>query len=302
MPADQTMPFFIVGAQRSGTTMLRLMLNSHSRLCVPFESVFIPEFYKKLECYGDLNLPDNSRALAEAVAAHPFVIKGQLMPNLQEILDKKPTTYPAMIDAIFSSLAAARGKVRWGDKTPSYIVEMDVLWKIFPECRFVHLIRDGRDVALSLRSLSWGTRDLIRSAQNWCWKVALGRKMGQMIPQHYLEVRYEDLVTNPSEILTRICNFLGENFEVAMLHYPETAIAEMPAKSLQWHRMSVVAPDARKIGAWRAKMSQDDQIIFDDVAGSMLEECGYQRVKRKHTLTSRIRLAQYALLGRAWGQ
>lgn len=292
-------PFFVVGAQRSGTTMLRLMLNQHSRLCVPFESAFIPDFHRRLAEFGDLAQPAHLRALLDAIAATPFVVKGRLVPDVQAVLERKPAAYPQLVDAIFSTLAAARGKPRWGDKTPSYVTEMDVLWELFPGCKFIHLVRDGRDVALSLRGLSWGSKDLVRVAQDWRWKVTLGRKMGEMVRDHYLEVRYEDLVRSPRFVLATVCDFLGEAFEPALLDYPRSAADEMPAQSLGWHRSSVSAPDASKADGWRTQMRPADQIVFDEVAGATLEAFGYERVRRPRSIASRLRFARYALLGQA---
>lgn len=296
---SQVVPFFVVGAQRSGTTMLRLMLNQHSRLSVPFESVFIPEFFRRLHEFGDLTQPANMSALLDAIGAHPFVVKGRLIPDPAAVLVRNPETYPQLIDAIFSELATSRGKVRWGDKTPSYVLDMEILWLLFPRCKFVHLIRDGRDVATSLRNVSWGSKDLVKLARDWSWKVTLGRKMGEMIPQNYLEVHYEQLVRSPESTLARICQFLGEPFEEAMLRYPETAEMDMPAASLGWHGSSVSAPDEAKLQAWRHGMSQSDQIVFEQVAGATLEMFGYELRSLRPTIKSRIKLARYALLGHA---
>lgn len=297
--SDNSTPFFIVGSQRSGTTMLRLMLNQHSRLCVPFESAFIPEFSKRLKEFGDLTRQENMAQLLTAICHNPFVEKGNLVPDPGAVLAKNPQSYPAVINAIFTELALRHRKPRWGDKTPGYEQEINLLWSLFPGCRFIHLIRDGRDVALSLRSLSWGSRDLIQSARDWAWKVMLGRKMGSMIPGHYLEVHYETLVTQPAESLAKICEFLDEPFEEEMLGYHHSAEAFMPPDSLRWHQSSVSTPDPAKVGLWRTAMSPADQFVFERVAGEALELFGYERPLLQPTLGNRIRLARYALLGHA---
>lgn len=295
----ESAPFFLVGAQRSGTTMLRLMLNRHSRLCVPFESVFIPEFFQRLPEFGDLTSGHNIARLLDEIVRHPFVQKGRLVSDPDAVLAHNPQSYAALVGAIFSQLARDRGKPRWGDKTPSYVLDMDVLWHLFPGCKFVHLVRDGRDVAASLRTLSWGSRNLIKSARDWRWKVTLGRKMGEMIPGHYMEVRYEDLVLESAETLASICAFLGEEFEAAMLDFYESAVTEMPAESMRWHRSSVSAPDSGKVQTWRNTMTLSDQIVFEQVAGDTLAMFGYERTPSRPTIGSRIRFARYAILGRA---
>lgn len=291
-------PFFVVGAQRSGTTMLRLMLNQHSHLCVPFESVFIPALYRRLHEFDNLRESALIEALLTAISDDPWVRKGGLIPDRSKVLSQQPKDYASLVDAIFTAYAQTQHKVRWGDKTPGYVIDIDVLCALFPDCRIIHLVRDGRDVVLSLAGLSWGSRDLFRNAADWRWKTLLGRKMGNMIGAHYLEVRYEDLVTHPSQTLERICDFLGENFEPGMLNYPLSAEQIMPRQSLRWHRSSVSAPDPSKAFHWRTRMPLSDQIVFEDVAGDALELFGYDRIRHKHTFGSRVRFARYALLGR----
>lgn len=290
-------PFFVVGAQRSGTTMLRLMLNQHSELCVPFESVFIPAFYRRLNEYGDLRAQESMERLLDDIIADPWVQKAKLVPDRQAVLAQEPVDYAGLVDAIFGAYAQAQGKSRWGDKTPGYVEDLDLINRLFPECRVIHLVRDGRDVALSLAGVSWGSRDLIKNAADWRWKAVLGRKMGGLMGPRYLEVFYEDLVSNPREVLGEICDFLGAEYEDSMLRYSEAAQGEMPARSLRWHRSSIAPPDRSKVQAWRAHMPLSDQIVFDDVAGDALDLFGYQRVRRQRTWSSRIRYAQYALRG-----
>lgn len=279
--------------------MLRLMLNRHSRLNVPFESGFIPEFYHRLGEFGDLSRRANVSAILEEISRNPFVAKGNLLPDQDAVLNATPQTYSELIHAIFKELAHHRGKVRWGDKTPSYVEDIDILWALFPGCKIIHLIRDGRDVASSLRTLSWGSRDLTKLARDWRWMVMLGRKMGTMIPDHYLEVHYESLVDRPEHTLSQICDFLGETYEADMLRYHEDAESAMPAISMRWHASSVRAPDPSKAQSWRSTMSNADRIVFEEIAGDALRMFGYELSRLNPTISSRLRFAQYTLLGHA---
>jgi hypothetical protein len=296
---EKMSPFFVVGSHRSGTTMLRLMLNRHSRLDVPFESDFIPLFYHRQGKFGALSRPENVAKMLDEISRNKFVIKGDLIPDKDAVLRQAPGSYPTLVDAIFSAHAASRGKVRWGDKTPGYVEEMEVLWRLFPGCRFIHLVRDGRDVANSLRKLSWGSRNLVKLAEDWRWKVTLGHKMGKMIPGYYLEVRYEDLVRQPDATLNEICDFIGESYEPSMLGFHEDAESEMPETSLRWHRSSVAAPNPEKVQSWRSSMSREDQVIFERVAGDALEMFGYERLSSEPTFRSRLQFYRYSLFGHA---
>jgi hypothetical protein len=292
-------PFFLVGAQRSGTTMLRLMLNRHAAFAVPFESEFIPGFHARLSDYGDLRRPEDRRRMLDAIADTPFVQKGRLVPDKEAVLRRTGEGgYAELVDAVFSEYAVRQGKRRWGDKTPGYVTRLDLLWQLFPGCRIVHLVRDGRDVALSLRRVDWGSTHVPRVAEDWRWKTTLAHKMGRMLGDHYLEVRYEDLVSAPEIELRRICRFLGESYDPMMLRYPETARAEIPDDSMQWHATSVRAPDPEKAYAWKRSMSHADQVLFEHVAGDALARFGYERVHDRPTLRSRAKALYYTLLKR----
>lgn len=290
-------PFFVVGAQRSGTTMLRLMLNHHSRLCVPFESVFIPEFHERLDEYGDLAESTNLAKLVTDIAQHSFVERGALLPDPTAVLNARPASYADVVDTIFRSYAESQGKVRWGDKTPSYVTEIDVLRRLFPSCKVIHLVRDGRDVALSHSRTSWGSRHLPTVARDWSWKTTLARKMGGMLQDDYLEVDYETLVLNSASTLQTICDFLGEEFEEQMLDYHRDAEKKMPEKSKEWHRNSMSRPNADKVQEWKRNMPLSDRIIFDEIAGDTLESFGYERVTEQ-TLLSKLKRVYYSTVVR----
>jgi hypothetical protein len=294
----QAQPFFVVGAQRSGTTMLRLMLNQHPHLCVPFESGFIPVFERRLGQYGDLRDPRNAARLVRDIAAYPKVSKGELLADPEAVLGQPITGYPDLVRAIFTVYAERKGKARWGDKTPAYVTELDVLWRLFPGCRILHLVRDGRDVALSVRRLSWGSRNLPHIAADWAGKVVLAHKIGGVLGDHYLALRYEDLVRDPEAALRVVCRFLGEPYDPAMLRYERTAKQEMPADSLRWHRSSVRRPDPARAAEWRHAMSRADRIIFEQIAGEALELFGYPREHLSSTWVSRLKNLYYGAVRR----
>jgi len=291
-------PFFVVGAQRSGTTMLRLMLNNHPRLAVPFESGFIPVFFRRLGEYGDLAQSGNAARLLQDICGHPKVAKGHLVPDAGAVLSRPIATYRDLVDAIFTEYAVRKGKPRWGDKTPAYITELEILVQIFPSCRLIHMVRDGRDVALSLGGVSWGSRHIPRVAEDWRWKTVVAHKIGSVLGERFLEVRFEDVVQDTERQLRRICDFLGESFDAAVLDYADNAAAEMPADSMQWHRTSTGPPDPEKVYEWKHRMPVADRILFEAVAGDALELFGYERERRAPTVGSRIKGLYYAAVQR----
>lgn len=291
-------PFFIVGAQRSGTTMLRLMLNRHADLVVPFESGFITDFVARQTEFGDLADPANAARMLAVIAAHPLVNKGNLIQDEEAILSRPISDYASLCDAIFSTYAAAKGKRRWGDKTPSYVTEIEHLWRLFPGCKFVHIVRDGRDVALSNLRVGWGIHNLPRAAHDWRWKTLLAHKMGALLGTNYFELRYEELVIAPEQHLRRVCEFLELDFDAQMLSYHENAANEMPQASLAWHRNSIKAPDRSLVYAWKYDMPKADRIIFEQIASDALETFGYEQENLPSNFGSRFRNLYYATLQR----
>jgi len=291
-------PFFVVGAQRSGTTMLRLMLNNHPRLAVPFESGFIPVFFGRLAEYGSLTEPSNAERLLNDICLHPKVDKGGLVPDVAAVLSRRIASYRDLVDAIFREYAKRKGKARWGDKTPAYITEVETIASIFPEARLIHVVRDGRDVALSLGGLNWGSRHIPRIAQDWRWKTVLAHKVGTVLGDRFLEVRFEDIVRDAEGELRRICEFLGEPFDPAVLAYSASAESEMPPDSMQWHRTSTRPPDPAKVYEWKRRMPIADRILFEAAAGDALELFGYERERLAPTLGSRIKGLYYAVVRR----
>jgi hypothetical protein len=291
-------PFFIVGMQRSGTTMLRLMLNAHRSLAVPFESGFIPSVYKDLPKYGDLSIRENAAACLTDICQRDMPKRGKLIEDPERVLAHQIEGYADLVRAIFEEYAKRRGKPRWGDKTPTHVVDLDLLWKLFPSCRVIHVVRDGRDVAVSLLTTEWGSNNLLKIADDWRWKTLLGHKLGALLGEQYLEIRYEDLVLNTEHILRQICSFLQEPYDENMLLYHMSAESEMPSESLKWHRTSVTRPDPNKIGMWKHRMSLSDRILFEQVAGDELQLFGYQREKHPPTIRSKIKKAYYCFWNR----
>ena len=279
--------------------MLRLMLNSHSRIAVPFESDFIPKFFRRLGDYGDLGSPSNVERLLHDICMNSFVINGKLIPDPQAVLSLQPRSYAELVGRIFELFARSQGKMRWGDKDPDNLKDMDVMWRLFPGCKFIHIIRDGRDVALSLRGLDWGSRNLPRTARRWAQQVTQGRCVGNVLgADHCLEVRYENLVLDAGKELKRICHFLGEPYDDAMLEYHRDAERWIPTESLKYHRASVRAPDPVKVQVWRQQMDSADRVIFEREVGDVLDELGYERSNAKGRIASGIRNAYYALVAR----
>ena len=151
---------------------------------------------------------------------------------------------------------------------------------------------------MSVKFCSVMQQSFVTLARDWKWKTTLMHKVGNVLGDDFLEVRYEDLVRQPEDKLREICSFLGEDYDPEILSYADEATNVVPDESLKWHRKSVKLPDPNKIGAWQRKLTASEKIIFDDVAGDTLELFGYDREPLRHTPRSLLTLAYYTLIRR----
>ena len=288
-------PLLVLGVRRSGTTLLRVMLDRNAALAVPDESYFVPQLARRHRGTVDpVAFVDDLRRLPTLVewGLDSGAVAQRLRPGM---------TTGAALAAIFETYAAERGKARWGDKTPLYMQFLPVLERLFPDALFVHLVRDGRDAALSflavpegIMTAGWGhPRDVAGFACQWATEVrdarALGRRVGH---ERYLELRYEDLVAQPGRELERVCTFAGLAYDDGMLEY--VGQTESAAKPHQQRLSQAPTPGVRN---WRTELAPDDRIAFEQVAGAVLAELGYETAAAG---TDRRRLAAYRAKTAAW--
>lgn len=270
-PAEAAVPFFVVGCPRSGTTLLRLMLDSHSRLAVPGESHFVVGLSARR-----LRLHNRPEAALEHILAHPRFRVWRLDPDAvrRRVAVERPTTFPALIRVVFAAYARSVGKPRWGDKTPAYVEHIPRLHRLFPDARFIHLIRDGREVAASLAEQDWGTQSAVAGAYWWRRSVAKARRAGARLgPEQYLELRLERLISAPEEVLREVCHFLDEEFEPAMLRYHERAGGRLRRRRRSNRHLH--SPPTPGLRDWRRGLSSPRQRAVEAVARRQLSRLGY---------------------------
>jgi hypothetical protein len=270
-------PFFVVGVGRSGTTLLRLMLHHHPGIAIPYESHFLTRYIDRIAEYEPLDRPGAVRRLLSDMLAEKTVRMWDHTFDLDrlEASVAAPTLRDA-VEAIYRDYARAKGKPRWGDKS-DYLERMHVLHRLFPDALFVHIIRDGRDVARSVMKLAWGPKDVVSAAEWWNDHVWVARRMGAILGEdRYLEVRYEALVTDPEHELRRVCAFLGEDYAPEMLAYHADADSAIPAERRHQHTHFNEAPDPSRTFAWKRDMDPCDVALFNRHARRMLGELGYE--------------------------
>jgi hypothetical protein len=289
-------PLLILGVRRSGTTLLRVMLDRHSELAVPDESYFVPQL-------ADRHL--------RRVDPDEFVDDLRRIDTLSEWnvpLDRVRTRLTermpigVAIGTVYAVYAEEQGKRRWGDKTPMYMQNLRLLERLFPDALFVHLIRDGRDAALSFLSMPKGLmtetwmqpQSVAEFAAQWRTEIKAARRLGHRVGERYLEVRYEDLVSDVETVLRRIAAFARLRYESAMTDYAGNV--DVSAKP---HQQSLMQPPTVGLRDWRLQMTPDDVGAFSRVAGDLLWELGYETHERPD-VPGRFRRASYNARAAAW--
>ena len=286
------MPVFIVGCGRSGTTMLRLMLDSHPALSIPGESTFIRYLWINRRDYGTGDRFRPERLLDDILTDANFMRWGVSPQNVRDRVSRLVSpTFADIVAAPFEAYADMHGKARWGDKTPIYVLSIPALAQLFPSARFVHLIRDGRDVASSYLSIPMFEGGIWQASLRWRDWVSAGIRSGRRLPPgRYIEIRYEDLVADTDRQLTELCSFLDLEFDGVMLSYHVDAEKRLQARPdyVQFHR-NISRPPIASTRDWRLEMPRDDVRVFESVAGDLLETLGYERAFPKLSVGSRTR-------------
>ncbi len=275
-------PIFVVGVARSGTTLLSSMLSSHSRLDCGPESRFFAR-------YRHLDADARRRILEPATWPRPAVdfiasLRNQGHPitelfglTLQEIGtflgDRQPST-TAMLESLTELHAQRAGAARWVEKTPRHLLMTDTLRAGWPDAYIVRIVRDPRDVALSLARMPFAKDSVVGNLVRVDEDDRISRERLEQDPRA-MTLRYEDLVTEPVKELRRVCEFIGEVYEPAMLDSRESG-TDVAAEH-EWWKESVAGPvNTSSVGRWREEMSFDARRFAGLHLAGYLREHGYE--------------------------
>ncbi len=271
-------PFFLVGFQRSGTTLLRLMLDNHPEIAVPLDTVGLWARYEdKLGDFHHLASDADARRLVEALLQEERIRLWQTPLDAETVMGlRRLPGYPGIVDAFHVAYATAHGKRLWGDKDPGNMERIDRLHRWFPESRILHIVRDGRDACLSQREQDFGIQDLFECAECWREQVEWVRRIGAVLGHRYLELKYEDLLGDPAGELQRICAFLGVRWEPAMLEYHRHVDRSVPDEKKGLWPLLNQPPRKDNAGRWKTRLTTGQRIGFEKRAWSVLTAMGYE--------------------------
>lgn len=274
-------PIFVIGAERSGTTLLMAMLGCHPRIAVPEVGWLFPRFYPYLYSYGNLGDEDNLRTLADEMLfglnvhmwgmdLNPRTAVDVLLSNLRE------RSFAGVYCAMHELYSEKNGnKPRWGQKTPHNLYFVGPIKECFPNAQFVFITRDGRDASADYLESSFGPMNIFAAAESWklCqnavtpWREVLS-------PDDWMDVQYETLVREPERILRDVCTFLGEDYAPEMLEFHKTEFCQNRGCTKDHKPLGKPVSD-KYIGIYKQLLSLRDQQVFAAVAGQELVESGY---------------------------
>ncbi|MBN1552036.1 sulfotransferase [bacterium] len=293
---------FIVGSGRSGTTLLRLMLDNHPNIHIADESEFLSVFYG-YEKFDFSNEKMRYRIISDIEHFYRKMFPNDtdhywkdLISEHKENIVQASSNFKTLVRNIYSFLLNDESVRIWGDNTPQYISIADHIRSWFPKAKFIHLIRDGRDVHLSMARLAWGPNYIYWSAKYWKSIIQLGKYWQRKWPDEWLDITYEELLKDPEKTLKKITVFLKIPYDTIMLSFHKTAHQKLPPSLLKEQFQKTTAPvDPKNCFKWKHQMPEEDVRLFEKIAGYELSMYGYKRILPDNEVENDLRMTRYIL-------
>lgn len=264
-------PVFVVGMNGSGTSMLADCLDNSPDLYVfPWETRILPWFLVNLERFGDLRNPSNLRKLFNEFTGSAEFRRPSVKLNAR-LEDVREQSFFGVVDCAYRTIAVRKkGVERWLEKSPMNVYFMIDIAQHIPSARFIHIYRDGRDVAISnRRRFFW---DLESTMSRWRSAVRRGRSDGRTLgPTQYFEIRYEDFTGFPEESMLKICRFLDIPYDPALLKSGMPWLSGPGRNAIDSKAGSIVSNS----GKWKSQLEADELLALERIGGKLLFELGY---------------------------
>jgi len=278
------MPIFMIGTQRSGSNLLRLMINQLPDIAAPHPPHILMRLMPLVESgvYGDISKPENFATLVddvcELVELNPIPWSGvQLDRDTIAGRCRRPTLM-AVMDAVYDELASTWGAEDWCCKSLANIHYLPEIETHFENPKYIYLYRDGRDVALSFRKAVVGEKHAYHIAREWARTQRLALALEPNVPRNrFFKISYEQILASPKQAMQELCGFLGREYDPAMLDFFESGEASKASRSSAlWGNVSRPIMQSN-YGKFITESSPEDVKIFESVAGDVLDRLGYKR-------------------------
>jgi hypothetical protein len=278
----QTDPIFIVGTERSGSNLLRLILNAHSEITVPHPPHVMSYFAPLERYYGDLGSDRNWRRLTDDVIrhVHRHIYQWPAPLTRAELLAiRPPRDLFDLFAAIYDQHRANTGKLRWCCKSTFMIHYTDRILARYPDAKLIWLVRDPRDVAVSSRDSVFNPYHPYHTARLWNQQQKLGLELEtRLSPNNLFRCHYEELIQNPEKTIVRLCEFIGVKFEPTMLRFFETEEAKTSASlSREWQNTGRPILGANS-SRFRERLSANEIRAIERETRPAMRQLGYAPV------------------------
>ncbi len=287
-------PIFIIGSERSGTTLVLAILACHPRIAVPEVTWYYPRFRPYLHTYGDLGIIGNFNLLAHEMAyglrvpfwrmqdANPATFGNEIATRAAEI----DQSFAGIFAAMFERYANHVNKPRWGEKTPGNVFYIDRILEDFPNAQFIYIYRDCRDASAEFIDSQFGPTNAYSAAVMWRdGQQAVKPFRETLSTDQWFNIKYEDFVGDPVVHLKRMCAFLGEDYDDALMEFHTTPVAQRRGKTKDNWALAHPITD-RHVGIYKNQLSIDQQRIMAWVAGDPMRELGYDDLAEPLELAS----------------
>ena len=288
-------PVFVVGAPRSGTTLLRVILNRHSQLAMwGGESAFFRRLYDRRQAFGDPADPAVRSRIADAyLAIDPNRRLGLDLALLRVKILRDGDSWPALFAAMLAGCAEQSNKPYAGEKTPAHAFAVRTLCEWFPACTVIHIVRDPRAAVCSLSQMPFGTRSVLHGAHTWNAFTAAAAEIAAR--PNYLLLRYEDLIANTPGQLRRLCDHIGLEFEERMLHGQPGEGDPRPTI-----RRAFDVLTTSRLNVWQSELQPWQVAIIESTTAAGMTAYGYAPIASPPARVTLTRAVAEAAVETAW--
>ena len=275
-------PVFMIGTQRSGSNLLRLMLNQLTEIASPHPPHILERMFPLMEYYGNFDNDESFYKLIDDVCRlvelNPVEWSGMSFDRHEIAVKAKSRSLLGVYAAIHDFYAEAQGAKTWCCKSLANIKYVKEIEEHFDNPKYIYLYRDGRDVALSFQKAVVGEKHIYNIANGWAATQNMALKFKELIDENrFYSVSYEQLTQQPEETARSLCTFLGTDYVPQMLDFHKTKEAENAANSSDlWGNVTspILKNNSKK---YLSEMAMTDISIFESVAGNVLDALGYER-------------------------